>query len=299
MAQCNCDTGLFNLQSATCLINPGITRKFIFVEYFKSDGTINGVDLSQPFGETEIDALINQSDAMLRWFLSDSISNFATERDDPITETIDNINYNITQGPRNMSGDFLASSTELAGKINSNNCVEMGVYLVDQDNGVSGIVNRDLWLDPIRLERNAFGKVVFPTETAIFKVSYSSTWQRSVNDGDVRVLPFSEHQTDILNKRGLVDVNASSEATTSTTTATVRWTTTDGSASGSPFTGLVFGDFTMNNTTTNLPVVVSASVENPDGTYEVTFAAQTSLDNLTITAASPGFDFEVAKVVAQ
>lgn len=299
MSKCNCDTGIFNLQSAACLIHPGITRKFVFVEYFKADGTINGVDLSSAFGEAQIDALINQSDGKLRWYLSDSISNFTTERDDPNTEAVDNINYITSQGTRNMSGDFLSSSTELSEKINGNNCIDIGVYLIDEDNGFAGIVNRDLWMDPIRLERNAFGKIVFPTESSIFKVSYSSTWQKTVKDGDVRVLPFSEHGTDLLNKRGLIDVSASSEATTSTTTASVRWTTTDGSASGTPFTGLAFGDFTLTNTTTNLPVAISASVENPNGTYEVTFAAQTASDNLTLTATSTGFEFEVAKMVAQ
>jgi len=163
MANCNCDTGLFNLQSGSCLVNPAITRKFIFVEYFKADGSINGIDLNSPFGETEIDALLNQSDKKLRWYLSDTASNFVTERADPNTETIDNVNYITSQGTRTMTADFLASSAELARKIDSNNCVEMGVYLVDEDNGISGILNRDGFLDPIRLERNAFGKVVFPT----------------------------------------------------------------------------------------------------------------------------------------
>jgi hypothetical protein len=119
MANCNCDTGLFNLQSGSCLINPAITRKFVFVEYFKADGSINGIDLSAPFGETQIDALLNQADKGLRWFLSDTASNFLTERADPNTETIDNVNYITSQGTRTMTADFLASSAELAKKIDS------------------------------------------------------------------------------------------------------------------------------------------------------------------------------------
>jgi hypothetical protein len=296
MANCNCDTGLFNLQSGSCLINPAITRKFIFVEYFKADGSINGIDLASPFGETEIDALLNQADKGLRWYLSDTASNFVTERADPNTETIDNVNYITSQGIRTMTADFLASSAELAKKIDSNNCVEMGVYLVDEDNGISGILNRDNYLDPIRLERNAFGKVIFPTESTIFKVMFSSTWQKSVQDGDLRVLTFADHQTDMLNKRGLIDVKESNAAALTSTTATVRFTTVDGSAYGSAFTGLLVGDFTMFNSTTQLPVVVTLAVENPDGTYELTFAAQTATDLGTITATSAGFEFEVANI---
>ena len=296
MAQCNCDTGLFNLQSGACIIHPGITRKYVFVEYFKADGSINGIDLSAAFGETEIDALLNQTDKNLRWYMSDSISNFVTERADPNTETIDNVNFITSQGTRTMSSDFLASSAELSKKINGNNCVELGVYLIDEDNNINGIVNRDLFLDPIRLERNSFGKVVFPTESTIFKVSFSSTWQKSVQDGNLRSLTFAEHGTDVLSKRGLIDVDATNAASLTATTATVRFTSVDGSAQGSAFTGLLVGDFAMFNTTTQLAVVVTLAVENPNGTYELTFAAQTAADLGTIDATSAGFEFETASI---
>jgi len=239
-------------------VHPGITRKYVFVEYFKADGSINGVDLSAAFGETEINALLNQSTKSLRWYLSDSISTFVTERADPNTEAIDNVNFITSQGVRTMSSDFLASSAELAKKINGNNCVDMGVYLIDEDNNINGIVNRDNFLDPIRLERNSFGKVVFPTESTIFKVSFSSTWGKSVKDGDLRSLGFASHGTDILSKRGLIDVNQSAAASASATTATITYKTVDGSANGSAFTGLVVGDFAMYNTTTSSAVVVSA-----------------------------------------
>ena len=288
--ECNCETGLYNLQSGACIVHPGITRKYVFVEYVKADGSINGVDLSAAFGETEINALLNQSTKSLRWYLSDSISTFVTERADPNTEAIDNVNF-IT--------DFLASSAELAKKINGNNCVDMGVYLIDEDNNINGIVNRDNFLDPIRLERNSFGKVVFPTESTIFKVSFSSTWGKSVKDGDLRSLGFASHGTDILSKRGLIDVNQSAAASASATTATVTYKTVDGSANGSAFTGLVVGDFAMYNTTTSSAVVVSASVENPNGTYTLTFSAQTAADLGTINATKAGFEFGEATITYQ
>tara|TARA_R110002012_G_scaffold321348_2_gene548792 strand:- start:317 stop:1216 length:900 start_codon:yes stop_codon:yes gene_type:complete len=299
MANCNCDSGLYNLQSGTCIVKPAITRKFVFVEYFKADGTINGIDLSAPFGQTEIDALINQEDKKLRWFMSDTASNFVTERADPNTETIDNVNFITSQGIRTMTADFLASSAELAKKIDSNNCVEMGVYLIDEDNGISGILNRDGFLDPIRLEKNAFGKVVFPTEGSIFKVMFSSTWQKSVKDGDLKVLAFADHQTDLLNKRGLVDVEAKAITVVDTTSAKVSYNTIDGSAYGSPFKGLVFGDFVMENKTAGSSMTVSASVENPDGTYTITFGAATTGDLAEIKVNKAGFEFEVAKITLQ
>tara|TARA_R110001632_G_scaffold186363_1_gene306733 strand:+ start:2595 stop:3494 length:900 start_codon:yes stop_codon:yes gene_type:complete len=299
MANCNCDTGLYNLQSGSCLINPAITRKFVFVEYFKADGTINGIDLTATFGEAEIDALLNQTDKKLRWYLSDTASNFVTERADPNTEAIDNVNYITSQGTRTMSADFLASSAELARKIESNNCVEVGVFLIDEDNGISGILNRDGFLDPIRLERNAFGKVVFPTESTIFKVMFSSTWQKSVKDGDLRVLTFDSHQTDLLNKRGLIDVEVDSAASSAGDSSIIKYSTVDGSTTGSAFVGLVAGDFTITNVTTSTAVAVISAAENPNGTYTLTYASQTASDVGTILAVKSGFEFKTGNITFQ
>ena len=131
MAQeCNCDTGLFNLQPSSCVATPGIARKFVFVEYFKADGSVNGVNLSNPFGEAEIDALLAQSNKNLRWFLSDRFKNFVTERADPNFETVDNENLFISQGTRTMTGNFYAAGTVGTGTCKSN-----------EPAGLSGIIN--------------------------------------------------------------------------------------------------------------------------------------------------------------
>jgi len=289
---CNCDTGLFNLQSADCIVKPSIIRKFVFVEYFKSDGTVNGIDLNSTFGETEIDALLAQTDAKLRWYLSDSISNFVTERADPNTETIDNVNYILSQGTRTMSGDFIASSADLAKKINSNNCVQMGVYLIDDNNGVNGVVTRDGFLDPIKLEKNAFGKIVFATEANIFKVSYSSTWGKNVLDGNVKTL---QTEVDFDSKKGLIDVSGSATSS-ATTEATAVYSISNGSTLGIPLTGLVAGDFAVYNTTTDAIVAVTTAVESPDGTYLLSFTAQTAADVLTVTATKSGFSIPILTV---
>jgi len=289
---CNCDTGLFNLQSADCIVKPSIIRKFVFVEYFKSDGTVNGIDLNSTFGETEIDALLAQTDAKLRWYLSDSISNFVTERADPNTETIDNVNYILSQGTRTMSGDFISSSADLAKKINSNNCVQMGVYLIDDNNGVNGVVTRDGFLDPIKLEKNAFGKIVFATEANIFKVSYSSTWGKNVLDGNVKTL---QTEVDFDSKKGLIDVSGSATSS-ATTEATAIYSISNGSTSGIPLTGLVAGDFAVYNTTADAIVAVTTAVESPDGTYLLSFTAQNTADVLTVTATKSGFSIPILTV---
>ena len=295
---CTNNQGLPNLQPANCIITPKITRKFIFVEYFLASGAVNGLSLATPVTETIIDALIAQTNKALRWYPTDSISNFLTERADPNVETIDNIDRIVSQGARTMSGDFLSTSSVLAKKINDTNRTDIGVYLVDDDNGLTGIVNRDGFLDPIRLERNAFGRVVFPTETNVFKVSYSSTWGKFVEDGDVRTLCFDDHNTNLLSKKGLVDVKNRAVSSPSSTTVKASLYIQNGNAEGIDYTGLVVGDFTAMNTTTNTAIPITSIVESPDGTYTFTLSgAQVTGQLGTITTVKAGFEFEVIDVV--
>jgi len=293
MAQeCNCDTGLFNLQPSSCVATPGIARKFVFVEYFKADGSVNGVNLSNPFGEAEIDALLAQSDKNLRWFLSDRFKNFVTERADPNFETVDNENLFISQGTRTMTGNFYAAGADLAAKLDGNRCVELGVFMIDSANGINGVVTRDLFLDPIRLNKETFfSKINFPTESNRFNVMFSTEWDRLVKDGDLRTLAFSDHKTDLLNKVGLIDVLARFGTASLATEISIELYDVDGSAAGDPFTGLVLGDFTITNETIAASITASAAIESPNGTYTFTIPAQVTGDFITVTATKAGFDF--------
>lgn len=292
MSVCANKVGLYNLQPAGCLVTPGITKKFIFVPYFKADGSINGIDLSSPFAEAQIDALINQMDKNLRWYPTATVSNFVTDRADPITETIDNVDYIVSEGVRTMSGDFLSASAGLAKKINANNAVEVGVFLVDSANGLTGIKSGCNDLNPIRLERNQFGKLMFPTESNVFKVMWSATWSRLITDGDLVTLCYEDHLTDILSKNGLVDVVACNTTVVDASTLKTSFNIPNGSAKGIAFAGLVAGDFQLINETTSATVSITAIAENPDGTYEFSFAAQTTGDIGKLMAAKAGFEFE-------
>lgn len=290
--KCSKSTGIYNLQPADCIVVPGVIQKFILVSYFKEDGTVNGIDLNSPFNETVIDALLAQANKSLRWYPTDEVKNFVSERADPNTEAIDGVNYITSDGVRTMSCDFLNSPAELVKKINSNNNQDIGVFLVDKANGLTGVVTRDGFLDPVKLERNSFGKMVMATEASIFKVMYSSTWSRLISDGDIRTLLFDDHLTNLLAKRGLVDVKNRNITVPSATTAKASIYIPNGHATGIEFAGLVLGDFVLTNKTTLAAVAISAVVENPDGTYEFTFLAQTTADLGEITITKAGFEFE-------
>lgn len=293
MAQdCNCDSGLYNLKPSDCVVTPGILRKMIFVKYLKAEGTINGIDLSQPFGEADIDALINESDKNLRWFLTSKVSEITTDRADPNFQTVDNQNKFISQGTRTVTGKFFGTSAEFSKKLDGNRCVDLGYFMVDSSSGLSGIHNRDLFLDPIQIDKETFwSKINFPTEGNIFDVMFSFEWDRLVCDGDIRTLGFSDHGTNLLAKNGLCDVLARNGAANSDTEIQIDLYSVDGSAKGEAFTGLLLADFTVTNTTTTDAITATAVGEEPDGTYTLTIPAQTAGDKITVTAAKTGFDF--------
>jgi len=291
-AECNCDTGLNNLHEANCVTNPDILRKFIFVEYFKADGTVNGLDLSTPVTEAVIDALLAQSDKTLRWYLTDKFKNFTTDRADPNFESVDNENLFVSQGTRTVSGNFYNTSPALSKKLNGNRCVELGHFMVDSANGLTGELTRNLFLDPVQINKETFwAKAIFATESNVFNVQFTFEWDRLACDGNLRTLPFSDHGTNLLAKIGLIDVFARNGVANSATEIQTDFYTVDGTATGDAFTGLLIGDFTVFNVTTGLAVVPTLLVESPDGTYVLTIPAQTAADVLTVTATQSNFDF--------
>ena len=299
MSLCNCDTGLYDLGVNDCIINPSIIRKLVFVKYAGANGLPNGIDLNATFGDTEIDALINNVDNNLRWHFSPEMANVVTDRADPNTETIDNVDYVISQGNRTTTADFLTSASDLSSKLNSNRCTEFGIFIIDQDNGITGVVTRDGFLDPIRISKGSlWAKVVMATEANIFKVSTAFTWSKLMRDGDMRVLTSDSTGSNVLAKQGLINVDEIASDAVSTTTATISYSSVDGTAKGLPFTGLVFGDFVAYNTTADSAVTITAAPEGPDGTYLLTFAAQTTGDVVTVDATSAGYTFQQGSFIA-
>jgi hypothetical protein len=292
----SCKTGLSDLGSDQC-VTPDIVRKVIFVKYFDAAGLPQGIDLSSPFGETEIDALLNQTDVEQRWLLTEELSNVVSERADPNVETIDNVDYFISQGARPMTADLLTVNADISTKINANRSTQLGAYLVDQNGGIVGDGSREGFLDPIRLSQGSmWAKVVMATEANIFKVSMSFNWSKFAKDGDLRVLTEGTTGTDMLAKRPLIYVNENASDSVLATTATVSYASVDGTASGLAFTGLVVGDFAMFNSTTQLAVVPTLAAEGPEGTYLLTFPAQGSNELGTIDVTKSGYTFETANI---
>ncbi len=296
MANCDCETGIMSLGQADCLARPSIITKAIFTGYFKDDSSVNGIDLTTPFTGTQFDAKINETNKKIKWSMTAEISLFTTERADPSTVDKDGVSYNLFQGARTLSFEILKASPELVGRLNGTNCFDLGMHLVDVDNNLVGLVTRDNYFDPIKLESNGFSKFRFETNSDTAAVTYNGTWGKYVKDENIRVMPYSEHGIDFSTKRDLIKVSAKDAASVTTTTAKVSFYQENGTVSGVPYTGLVFGDFTAINTTTSLAVAVTGAVESPDGTYTLTYAAQTTNDLGTITATKAGFDFVTSKI---
>lgn len=291
---CKCDAGLSNTGTA-CTPLMQVTKKVILVPLFNSTGARNKVDLTGgPFDQTFFDNLVNDADVQDRWFPLPELKNVADTRGDVITEEFeDGTKAFIREGERSFTGWFVKGTPQLKGKIEAARCVELGVYLVDKDGNLIGMIDSTGDnLFPIRIEENSVSaKLIWTTDKSIQKLELMFNFHPDEKDANLRMISCNELDFDILQLRGLLDIH-SEYSSISTTGFTAKLFT----EYGTPITpvvdpGLIITDFALQNLTTALPVTILTLTENPDGTYAFTFAAQSSADELELTPTKNGRDY--------
>ena len=302
MALCSCSTGKGNTGRPNCFPIFDVTKKVIFLDYFKDDGTVNGIDLTALTGgiftQTDLDALTQNLDPNLRWYASPLIKQVVNERGDNITEDFDDgSTIFIQKGARTFTGIVTKGDPKFSGAIESMRCSTLGVFYIDKTGNLIGKQTRDGFLDPILLENETIdGNYVMPTDTTGSKVGISFGVSTSEDDTDMIMLTADTITADLLGARGLVDAINTSTTTQSTTELFFHLDTPYGGATSRiAASGLVLADFTFTNLTTALAVVPSGVVENPadSGNYEATYAAQTASDVMEVKSAVLDKGFEI------
>jgi len=91
MAVCKCDTGIVNSGIPSCVSGFGRIAKLFFVYQVANDGTSNAIPCSQTIDQDFLNEKLNEADPSKRWYPTDKISNVTEVRNDPTTESIDNI----------------------------------------------------------------------------------------------------------------------------------------------------------------------------------------------------------------
>jgi hypothetical protein len=290
---CNCNLGLSNTGRPNCVPIQSVTSKLILVPLKANDGSENFIDLTLPIPIWN--DLVNEMDESKRWFPLPSFENVELPKaDSQFEEANSGRMVFLRQGKRSFSGELWAedSSPTLLGKLELNRCVDFGVYIVDVNGNLVGSKVGDR-LYPIPVDNPSFDpRFMFATDSTTQKIMVAFDFDRLFHESTMYMITPTEAGINFNDLSGLVDVNFINSVVNPTDyTADL---VLDYGTAYNPilFKGAVSADFALFNNTT-ASVVAVTSVENTDGNYTFTFAAQTAGDSLTLSINKDGFDGEI------
>ena len=304
MAVCKCDTGIVNSGIPSCVSGFGRIAKLFFVYQVATDGTSNAIPCSQTIDEAYLTEKLNESDPSKRWYPTDTIKNVTEVRNDPTTESIDNIDIIVEQGSRTFQGFFLgkASTTPTYLKfLKSIQCPKVMYFGIDVNGtivGVETVEGAEAALTGINIEANSiYSRPVPATATTAAKNELNFTVDSLVQDETIAYISADEITADLLNANGLIDVTLIEGAAATVGTANVLASFVYGSlCNKEKFEGAEGADFVVNNVTNSSIVTVTGVTETSAGDYVLTFADQTAGDVLNIQVSKDGFSSNVVAI---
>lgn len=305
---CACGTGGGNLGRPSCFPVFDVTKKAILVEYYKPDGTINGVELASltagKLDQNYLDARIKDVNGKTRWYSTPELKNITDERAEDITETFeDTSSVFIQEGARTFTGLIVKGDPVLLGNLQKWRCLTIGVFFIDKAGNLIGKQNREGFLDPILLQDESFSaSLIKGTDTAKQKDSISFIISQLENDADLRMIEAGEITANLISAGGLIDVTAGTPSNVSTTGFDVQLNTPFGGVTSPiPAEGLGLADFEVFNNTTSSSVTIASVTESTvtEGLYTFVFSAtQNAADELIVTNPAVGpltKNFDLAK----
>ncbi len=278
-----------------------VVEKFIEVSYFKADGTINEIDLTDTFNLAYFTALVNNADETLRWYPLPFVKNMIDERADSDFESFDDKTRIERQvGIRSvktiittLGNNAGAVSPQMVGKINDKKCKVSGLFGVTKSKQLVGEMINDGFLAPIRIDNGSLMAILVKTGSGAItqKINLGFDWHIDVQDERLRTLEADEMTTDISLLNGLLDVTSVYSAIGQTSFKATLKTIFGTFVNPLLVEGLVAGDMALYNVTDSANVTITSAVEAPDGTYTISYASQTVADVLRLTITKDGFDF--------
>jgi hypothetical protein len=301
---CACNAGLSNTGTG-CSPFWQVAVKLIVVPYYDSDGNQNSIDLTDTLNQAYFTALINQADTSLRWLPLPSMLNVEDTRAESLMETFENGSMMfVQQGARSFKSIVAGrgATPQLLGNLGTFRCVPFGVYGIDKQGNIIGSIGTQdpcdiTLLYPIRIDENSWDPTwIKPTDKTAQKINIAFYFHMDEDDASLRMITADEHNANLLTVNGLLDV-CSEYSNLELTSFTVTLNTYFGTLLNPVrVEGLVITDFALYNVTDSASVTISTLTETSDGVYDLTFAAQTGLDELRLTPTQTGYDF--AAVVA-
>lgn len=305
---CSCSGGVPGWGLADCFTGVDRATSIAF-QRLKNGSTVNSI--SPLITQISWEALLYTKVAGTRISVLNDIKTYTSDRDDEITETIDGIDYSVSQGKKMISFVVVKPPMGLQNYINSIACQSTGFYLPTASNQLIGTgVAGTTTLKPIPIQKGTLTtKAIDGTKETFAKLQVTFQVDERYQDGDTLFIDSDQIQADLNNTNPMIQAVGSNPNGLSASTTTKIEVDLAFALSGKiSTTGLDaltnFDDtdfFAIYNTTTSAAVVVSAISESAtvSGRYTLSFTAQTLADVLEVSATNLApFNFETLTVNA-
>lgn len=294
MITCECDNTFSNTGKPSCDPIFAQPHKAILVPKYGSDGTQNYIDLTATLNAAYFTAKINAADPRDRWYPLPVLKNFNGEKGDPTYETFDDDTKDfVRDAVRSVSALLPKTSEAYMRKINSYNCMEFGLFLIDKRGNMKGMVDTTDQMRPLLIDNASWNsKIAWATGTTNQNLMLNFDIHPDEQEEYLKMITASDlSPVNLLSLTGLLDVHGE-YTNIDQTTFDATFTTDFGSALDPQVVeGLLQTAFTLYNLTDLASVTITDFEEISAGTYRFTFASQTLGDVLQLTGTKSGYDF--------
>jgi len=309
---CSCASPTFgNMGRVNCVIEMKTVAFPIVVPRFDENGVRNVIDTSSATLGADIQALLLASlNTQSRIYPFPRVENVTWERTDTVFDTapstrkykIDGVGGVYTLGFETWAKDAVMQIMREALKFG---CSEFDVFLATIDGNLWGIKDAvtDTDLRGYEVSAETFDSFIqFATDTTVQKGMFSMDLDNAeCVENSYAILAEEMTSTGGVKSTALtgnVSGYQTASAVTNTSCQSVVFTGFGSAGDLDDVTGLVVGDFTVENTDTPGGDIAVSLVESPEGTYVITTSAMTATENYKITCTKAGYDIADGTFVA-
>ena len=303
---CTCGVSYGETGLDGCPVIGKTPHNIIIVPRYAEDGTLNKINTSSNTLGADIQALTQfVTPAQERLYPLPFGENFVITKSDTIYETGPSGNkYKIKEGIRTIAFELWdkSSSVRMLAELKKFGCSELSYYIVDIEGKLEGYKNdvTDSEFYPYPMETSTYNAILmYATDASVQKIMLSFDQTQYFNDGKIYYLTPSDLGYSATELKGLVPIGnlVSNITTTGVTIALFKPAYSAVYGTASPLGGLTLANFALYNFTGSSPVAITGLTEQPDGTYNLSYAAVAGGNAFELTVTANGYAIPVISYV--
>ncbi len=298
MELCKCGFGLANTGQEKCPI-ASVTYGVIGVSIEDSDGNLNKIPAGTTLDAAYINGKLNEADPTKRWFPIQDLRNVTDVRNTSEFET-DSAGgiAKLRTGTRPFFGESWKSSPQFLCKLQSWECSEFGLFVIDINNGmVVRSIDDSGDAYPLPVDQNSWDPLFVPAQDGnVQKVTIGFNWHSELNDCELKYIQASNFQLPLKSLRGLFDIEVTyTNANQFGVTADLKTQYGD-YFSPIPDTGVLLANVSLYYIDGATPIAIDAWTPDPvvKGRYVITnVALLTNGEYRLVVVNRPGKDYSL------